>query len=138
MGKWPAWRGAHAWSYTSRVKPVDNSYFLHWNFRGKSCFMVFFLKWKIHNSTFPVNIFRLSLEHNFFKWDGKVTKIWHLVFFHRIWKNQFCQRTLHTWSWKFFSEGESSKNFLREMWGDPNVRSTIRGRNVYNYGRGYD
>ena len=27
----------------------------------------------------------LSLEHNFFKWDGKVTKIWWLLF-HRIWK----------------------------------------------------
>ena len=30
----------------------------------------------------------ISLERNFFKWDGKVTKIEHLLF-HRIWKKLF-------------------------------------------------
>ena len=30
----------------------------------------------------------ISLEGNFFKWDGKVTKISHPLF-HRIWKNIF-------------------------------------------------
>ena len=39
---------------------------------------------KIHNSTFQSQ--NLSIEHNFFKWDGKETKILHLLHFHRIWK----------------------------------------------------
>ena len=38
---------------------IFNSYFLHWNFDWKSCFVVFFLSEtseKIHNSTFHVKI----------------------------------------------------------------------------------
>ena len=54
------------------------------NFDQKSCFVRFFHEWKIHNLTFLVKI--LSLEiYIFFKWDWKVTKIWHLIS-HRIWK----------------------------------------------------
>ena len=38
----------------------------------------------------------------------------------------------HTWPWKFFSEGEWSKNLLRGMWGgDPNVQSTICEGNFF-------
>ena len=63
-----------------------NSYFLHWNFVRKSCFVVFFLEWnEWKNPQFNFSCQNLSLERNFFKWDGKVTKIWHLLF-HRIWK----------------------------------------------------
>ena len=47
------------------------------NFEKKSCFMV---------SQFNFSSQNLSMEHNFFKWDGKATKIWRLLF-HRIWKN---------------------------------------------------
>ena len=64
-----------------------NSYFLHWNFDKKSCFAVFFLEWnewKISQFNFWSQ--NLSTELNFFKWDGKVIKIWHLLF-HSIWKN---------------------------------------------------
>ena len=70
---------------------LENSYFLHWNFDSKSCFWVFFLKlneWK--NPQFNFSCQNLSLERNFFKWDGKATKIWYLLF-HRISKNVvFC------------------------------------------------
>ena len=39
---------------------------------------------------------------------------------------------LHTCAWKFFSEGEWSKNLLRGMWGgDPNVQSNIREGNFF-------
>ena len=41
---------------------------------------------KIHKSTSRVK--NLSTEWNFFKWDGKVSKIWHLLF-HRIWKKKW-------------------------------------------------
>ena len=63
-----------------------NSYFLHWNFDWKSCFVVFFLEWnEWKNPQFNFSSQNLSIERNFFKWDGKVTKISHLLF-HRIWK----------------------------------------------------
>ena len=38
------------------------------------------------NPQFNFSCQNLSLERNFFKWDGKETKILHLLF-HRIWKN---------------------------------------------------
>ena len=64
-----------------------NSYFLHWNFDWKSCFVVFFLEWnEWKNPQFNFSSQNLSIERNFFKWDGKETKILHLLF-HRIWKN---------------------------------------------------
>ena len=64
-----------------------NSYFLHWNFDWKSCFVVFFLEWnEWKNPQFNFSSQNLSIERNFFKWDGKETKISHLLF-HRIWKN---------------------------------------------------
>ena len=63
-----------------------NSYFLHWNFDWKSCFVVFFLEWnEWNNLQFNFSSQNLSIERNFFKWDGKETKILHLLF-HRIWK----------------------------------------------------
>ena len=65
-----------------------NSYFLHWNCDWKSCFVVFFLErneWK--NLQFNFSSQNLSIKHNFFKWDGKETKILHLLF-HRIWKRK--------------------------------------------------
>ena len=44
-------------------------------------------KWKERkNPQFNFFSQNLSLERNFFKWDGKVTKIKHLLF-HRMWKN---------------------------------------------------
>ena len=61
----------------------SNSYFMHWDFDEKRYFVVFFHEWK--NPQFNFLSQNLSLERNFFKWDGKVTKIWHLLF-HRIWK----------------------------------------------------
>ena len=52
-------------------------------FDWKSCFVVFFHEWK--NLQFNFSCQDLSIECNFFKWHGKVTKILHLLF-HRIWK----------------------------------------------------
>ena len=72
-----------------KFKINKNSYFLHWNFDWKSCFVVFFLEWnEWKNPQFNFSSQNLSIEHNFFKWDGKETKILHLLF-HRIWKNRF-------------------------------------------------
>ena len=77
------------------VKKIVNFHFslvttLEWkktpNFDEKSCFVVFFHEWnEWKNPQFNFLSQNLSLERNFFKWDGKVTKIWHLLF-HRIWK----------------------------------------------------
>ena len=68
---------------------MKNSYFLHWNFDWKSCFVVFFLEWnEWKNPQFNFSSQNLSIERNFFKWDGKETKILHLLF-HRIWKKYF-------------------------------------------------
>ena len=44
------------------------------------------LQKKIKNPQFNFSSQNLSIERNFFKWYGKVTKWWHLLF-HRIWKN---------------------------------------------------
>ena len=64
-----------------------NSYFLHWNFDWKSCFVVFFLEWnEWKNPQFNFLSQNLSIECNFSKCDGKETKLLHLLF-HRIWKN---------------------------------------------------
>ena len=44
----------------------------------------------------------LSIERNFFKWKGKVTKIWHLIF-HRIWKKVvFLCSTSHRYTFSIF------------------------------------
>ena len=67
----------------------SNSYFLHWNFDWKSCFVGFFLEWKEwKNPQFNFSSQILGIERNFFKWDGKENKILHLLF-HRIWKNLY-------------------------------------------------
>ena len=74
-------------------KFLNNSYFLHWNFDSKSCFVVFFLLWnEWKNPQFNFSSQNLSIECNFSKWDGKETKLLHLLF-HRIWKNIL----LHSW-----------------------------------------
>ena len=66
-----------------------NSYILHWNFDWKKCFVEFFLEWnEWKNPQFNFSSQILSIERNFFKWDGKETKISHLLF-NRIWKNYF-------------------------------------------------
>ena len=49
----------------------------------------FFLEWnEWKNPQFNFSSQYLSIERNFFKWDGKETKILHLLF-HRIWKKPF-------------------------------------------------
>ena len=85
-----------ALNFSKKIKPKSwpeyrfhleykNSYFLHWNFDWKSCFVVFFLEWNEWKNPFNFSSQNLSIERNFFKWDGKETKILHLLF-HRIWK----------------------------------------------------
>ena len=49
----------------------------------------------------------LSIEHNFFKWDGKETKISHLLF-HRIWKNIFSVRYDISVKYLLFSQPTSN------------------------------
>ena len=50
----------------------NNSYFLHWNFDWKSCFVVFFLEWnEWKNPQFNFLSQNLSIECNFFKWEWK-------------------------------------------------------------------
>ena len=47
-------------------KFLNNSYFLHWNFDSKSCFVVFFLLWnKWKNPQFNFSSQNLSIECNF-------------------------------------------------------------------------
>ena len=59
-------------------------------------------KWK--NLLFNFSSQNISIECNFFKWDGKVTKISHLLF-HRIWKNDFLVIFLwKNWILKFHFE----------------------------------
>ena len=59
------------------------SYFVHWKVFCDVFFHLVKRVTKKRNSTFWVQ--NLSTEQNFFKWEGKVTKIWHLLF-ERIWK----------------------------------------------------
>ena len=60
----------------------------------ESCFVFLFHEWnKWKNPQFNFPSQDLSKEHNFFKWDGKETKILHL-FFHRIWKNIWIPKLL--------------------------------------------
>ena len=56
------------------------SYYLLWFFDRKSCFVMFFLEWnEWKNSQFNFSCQNLSLERNFFIWDGKITKILQLL-----------------------------------------------------------
>ena len=69
-----------------------NSFFLYWNFDKNCYFVVFFQELnECKNLQFNFSSQNFSLERNFFKWDGKVTKIWHLLF-HRIWKNNYFKK----------------------------------------------
>ena len=91
--QWTCSRLWWGWIYRPKKKisktKTSKSYFLHWNFDKKSCFVVFFHEWnEWKNPQFNFSSQNLSLERNFFKWDGKVTKIWRLLF-HRIWKKMF-------------------------------------------------
>ena len=53
---------------------------------GKVVLWCFFFEWnEWKNPQFNFASQNLSIERNFFKWDGKETKILHLLF-HRIWK----------------------------------------------------
>ena len=75
--------------YIPELQEFFNAYFLHGELDKKSCFMMFFHEWnEWKKPQFNFSNQNLSLGRNFFKWDGKVTKIWHLLF-HRIWKNKF-------------------------------------------------
>ena len=72
-------------------KSMKSCYFLHWYFDWKCCFVVFFHgwnEWKNPQFNFSKTSQDLSIEHNLFKWDGKVTKISHLLFL-RIWKKKY-------------------------------------------------
>ena len=69
----------------------------------------------------------LSIEHNFFKWDGNETKILHLLF-HRIWK-----RFLFDWFYspphvEFFEmRGDSDDQiFLAQVWSHWQEKSQFR------------
>ena len=74
--------------YTQKINTI------HWNFDWRSCFVVFFLEWnEWKNPQFNFSSPNLSIERNFFKWDGKETKILHLLF-HRIWKKLFLRALL--------------------------------------------
>ena len=58
---------------------------------------MFFLEWnEWKNPQFNFSSQNLSIERNFFKWDGKETKISHLLF-HRIWKIMYVVRSI-IWS----------------------------------------
>ena len=83
--------------YLGEIHFHRNSYFLHWIFDEKSCFVVFFHEWKNPQLNFSSQ--NLSIERNFFKWDGKVTKIRHLLF-HRIWKNYLLWSYVVSRRWK--------------------------------------
>ena len=49
-----------------------NSYFIHWNFDWKICFVVFFLEWKEwKNPQFNFSSQNLSIERNFFQMRWK-------------------------------------------------------------------
>ena len=76
----------------------------------KSCFVVFFHEWnECKNPQLNFLSQNLSIECNFFKWDGKVTKIKHLLL-HRIWKKYFPYfETLH------FKKNIFSFNFEFEL-----------------------
>ena len=63
---------------------------------GKVVLWCFFTsEWK--NPQFNFSSQDISIERNVFKWDGKVTKISHLLF-HRIWKNNIRTYVIYTLS----------------------------------------
>ena len=109
-------------------KKERNSYFLHWNFDWKICFVVFFLEWNEWKTPqFNFSSQNLSIERNFFKWDGKETKILRLLF-HRIWK-----RFLFDWFYspphvEFFEmRGDSDDQiFLAQVWSHWQEKSQFR------------
>ena len=83
--------------FSSQNIKVKNNYFFFsaWNENStiikESCFVVFFHEWnEWKNPQFNFSSQDLSIERNFFKWDGKVTKISHLLF-HGICKIHFRQ-----------------------------------------------
>ena len=63
---------------------------IYWDLDKKSWIVNFFTREKTPQNNFSSQ--NLSKECNFFKWDGKETKLLHLLF-HRIWKNIL----LHSW-----------------------------------------
>ena len=85
-----------------------NSYFQHWYFDWKCCSVVFFLEWnKLRNPQFNFSSQNLCIKCNFFKWEGKETKILHLLF-HRIWKNIFSVRYDISVKYLLFSQPTSN------------------------------
>ena len=53
-------------SYISQTSEGRNSYFLHWYFDWKSCFVVFFHEWnEWKNPQFNFSSQNLSIERNF-------------------------------------------------------------------------
>ena len=108
-----------------------NSYIfagISWNFDMKSCFVVFFHEcneWK--NPKFNFSSQNLSIEHNFFKWDEKVTKIWN-VLFHRIWKKRDFQKIRNFISMMMISRifSKSFRIYICTVWIYPSTSSITR------------
>ena len=71
------------------------------NFDWKSCFVVFFHKWNEWKSPqFNFSCQDLSIECNFFKWDGKVTR------YHTCFSIEFGKKLLLHWiSFLYLAEG---------------------------------
>ena len=73
-----------------RLKPNRNTWLISTlKFWREKLFCGNFHEWNEgKNPQFNFSSENLSVQCNFFKWDGKVTKIWHQLF-HRIWKKIF-------------------------------------------------
>ena len=73
---------------------------------------MFFHEWneqKKPQFNFSISSQNLSIiECNFFKWDAKVTKIWHLLF-HRIWKKKLTNQLNHIYPWLILQLNHSQK-----------------------------
>ena len=64
---------------------LQNKFFL----RKESFFVVFFHEWNEQkNPQLNISSQNFSMKHNFLKWNGRTTKIWHPLF-HRIWKKTY-------------------------------------------------
>ena len=84
-------------------------------FEKKSCFVGFFYEKRTINKNQQFNFLsqNLSLESNYFKWDGKETKIYmRRLLFHRIWREKkmfSCLRFHYLYCVSFFNSPHSNK-----------------------------
>ena len=77
---WMCWKNLYWLVHLDLATELDLrygiSYILYWNFDEKSCFVVFVQEWnEWKNPHFNFSSQNLSIERNFFKWDGKISKI---------------------------------------------------------------